>query len=106
MNRAVIRMTCVFARELNKAPFMTAHRFLSLLAAVTFFVSLFDPVRADDPPPPATEAVMVSGSADARLVEAVESARRRGARTRGWIVGEADVDLDAAIERVGIGWPL
>src|SRR5881394_1902218 len=61
MNRAVIRMTCVFARELNKARFMTAHRFLSLLAAVTLSVSLCDTVRADDPPPPAITNVNATG---------------------------------------------
>src|SRR5438034_1132109 len=76
------------------------------LGAVLEWLARYPGAPADDPPPPATEAVMVSGTADARLVEAVESARRRGARTRGWIVGEADVDLDAAVEHVGVGWPL
>jgi uncharacterized protein (DUF1800 family) len=61
MNRAGIRMTCVFARELNKARFMTAHRFLSLLAAGTLSVSLCNPVRAGDPPPPAITNVNASG---------------------------------------------
>ncbi len=76
------------------------------LWAVLEWLARYPGAPADEPPPPVTEAVMVSGTPDARLVEAVESARRRGARTRGWIVGEADVDLDAAVERVGVGWPL
>src|SRR5207247_7468860 len=58
------------------------------LWAVLEWLARYPGAPADDPPPPATEAVMVSGTADARLVEAVESARRRGARTRGWIIGE------------------
>src|SRR6185369_12854581 len=52
---------CVFDRELNKARFMTAHRFLSLLAAVTLSVSFCSSVSADDPPPPAITNVNATG---------------------------------------------
>ena len=65
----------------------------------------------DDPQPFGAEAVMVSGpSEDPRLVEAIEGARRRGARTRAWIVSgqtnEREVELDAPTVRVGLEWPL
>jgi uncharacterized protein (DUF58 family) len=60
----------------------------------------------DDPPPEGTEAVIVTGTADERLVDALEAARRRGSRVRAWVVGDADLDVDAPVEHVGIEWPL
>ena len=43
------------------ARFMTAHRFLTLLAAVSIAFSLCDIVRADEPPPPAITNVNAAG---------------------------------------------
>src|SRR6266480_3855318 len=40
---------------------MTAHRLLTLLAAVSIPVSLCDSVQADDPPPPAISNVNAAG---------------------------------------------
>ena len=60
----------------------------------------------DDPVPAGDQAVIVTGAADPGLVEALESARRRGSRVRAWMVGDADLDVDAPIEHVGAGWPL
>src|SRR2546425_2536881 len=50
-------LTC----EITKARLMTAHRILTLLAAVSIPVSLCDSVRAGDPPPPAITNVNAAG---------------------------------------------
>src|SRR5438445_7850419 len=50
-----------FTCESTKARFMTAHRLLTLLAAAFIPVSVWDSVRADDPPPPAITNVNVAG---------------------------------------------
>ena len=60
----------------------------------------------DDPTPAGNEAVVVTGAADQRLTEALETARRRGSRVRAWVVGDADLDVDAPVEHVGTEWPL
>src|SRR6266404_2402478 len=62
MAQMVLRFTYhVTTREMTKACFMTAHRFLTLLAAVSIPVLLFDSIRADDPPPPAITNVNAAG---------------------------------------------
>lgn len=60
----------------------------------------------DELPPVGNEAVVVTGAADPRLVDALETARRRSARVRAWVVGDADLDVDAPVEHVGTSWPL
>src|SRR6185503_2346723 len=45
----------------NKAHFMTAHRTLTLLAAVSIQLSVCNHVRADEPPPPAITNVNAAG---------------------------------------------
>jgi uncharacterized protein (DUF58 family) len=61
---------------------------------------------AADAPPPTGEVVVITGSADRRLIDAAELARQRGAAVRAWIVGDAELDLDAPARRVGTAWPL
>ena len=63
-------------------------------------------LAGDEPAPAGTEAVIVTGAADPRLIDALETARRRGSRVRAWVVGDADLDVDAPVEHVGIEWPL
>ncbi len=63
-------------------------------------------VAADDPAPAGTETVIVTGAGDPGLIEALETARRRGSRVRAWVVGDADLDVDAPVEHVGTEWPL
>src|SRR5437660_9050602 len=48
-------------REMTKARFMTAHRLMVLLAAVSIPVSPCDSIRAGDPPPPAITNVNAAG---------------------------------------------
>ena len=66
------------------------------------------PTEAGDEidPPAVSEAVAVTGRAEPRLVEALETARRRGARVRAWVVGDADLDVDAPVQHVGEAWPI
>jgi uncharacterized protein (DUF58 family) len=56
--------------------------------------------------PAVSDAVAVTGSSDPRLVEALETVRGRGGRARAWIVGDAELDVDVPVSRVGTGWPL
>lgn len=59
-----------------------------------------------EPPPAVSEAVAVTGRADPDLVEALETVRRRGGTIRAWVVGDADLDVDAPVQHTGTRWPL
>ncbi|MEO8745301.1 MAG: DUF58 domain-containing protein [Candidatus Dormiibacterota bacterium] len=59
-----------------------------------------------DHPPAVSEAVAVTGSANPDLVDALETVRRRGGAIRAWVVGDADLDVDAPVQHVGTVWPL
>jgi uncharacterized protein (DUF58 family) len=68
-------------------------------------------LRATSPPrgedaPPVTDAVCVTAGGGAPLIVALETVRRRGGRIRAWVVGDAELDLDAPVQRVGTSWPL
>jgi len=56
--------------------------------------------------PSVTDAVGVTAGPDATLIEALETVQRRGGRIRAWVVGEAELDIEAPIQRVGTAWPL
>jgi uncharacterized protein (DUF58 family) len=56
--------------------------------------------------PPVSDAVGVTTGANAPLIEALETVRQRGGRIRAWVVGDADLDLEAPLQRVGTAWPL
>lgn len=56
--------------------------------------------------PDVSDAVGVAAGSDADLVEALETVRLRGGRVRAWVVGDAELDLEAPIQRAGISWPL
>ncbi len=56
--------------------------------------------------PLVSDAVGVTGSASVRLVEALETVRQRGGRVRTWVVGDAALDLEAPVRRVGTAWPI
>jgi uncharacterized protein (DUF58 family) len=57
-------------------------------------------------PPLVTEAVAVTGGAHQEMVDALEVVRRRGGNVRAWVVGDADFDVDAPTQHVGVDWPL
>jgi len=60
----------------------------------------------DVDPPQVSEAVAVTGGAPQQIVEALETVRRRGGAVRAWVVGDADLDVDAPVQHVGTEWPL
>jgi hypothetical protein len=60
----------------------------------------------DVDPPQVSEAVAVTGGAPQPVVEALETVRRSGGTVRAWVVGDADLDVDAPVQHVGIEWPL
>ena len=39
-------------------------------------------------------------------VDALETVRRRGGTIRAWVVGDADLDVDAPVQHTGTRWPL
>jgi hypothetical protein len=64
------------------------------------------PSGEDVDPPQVSEAVAVTGGASLQVVEALETVRRRGGTVRAWVVGDADLDVDAPVQHVGTEWPL
>jgi hypothetical protein len=40
------------------------------------------------------------------LTEALETVQQHGGRIRAWVIGDAELDIEAPIQRVGTRWPL
>lgn len=59
-----------------------------------------------DAAPATGHVVVITASADARLLDAAETARSHGRQVRAWVVGAAELDLDVPVTRAGTGWPL
>jgi hypothetical protein len=55
--------------------------------------------------PGVSDAVGVTAGSSAALVDALETIRQRGGRVRAWVVGDAELDLEAPVQRTGIEWP-
>lgn len=81
-----------------------ARSFWSLLEWLARYPAVRDAGGAHAPA--VSDAVAVTGSSDPRLVEALEAVRGRGGRARAWIVGDAELDVDVPVGRVGTAWPL
>jgi uncharacterized protein (DUF58 family) len=56
--------------------------------------------------PPSGEVVVITGSGDRSLIDAAQLAKQRGSGVRAWVVGDAELDLDAPVRRVGTEWPV
>jgi uncharacterized protein (DUF58 family) len=56
--------------------------------------------------PLVSDAVGVTAGASAPLIDALETVRQRGGRVRAWVVGDAEIDLEVPLQRVGVAWPL
>ena len=56
--------------------------------------------------PTVTDAVGVTAGSDVALIEALETIQQRGGRIRAWVVGDAELDLEAPTQRTGTAWPL
>ncbi|HSP09805.1 MAG TPA: hypothetical protein VLU92_09455, partial [Candidatus Dormibacteraeota bacterium] len=56
--------------------------------------------------PAVSDAVAVTGGSDPRLLEALETVKNRGGRARAWVVGDAQLEVDVPVSRIGTGWPL
>ncbi len=77
------------------------------LWAVLEWLARYPHLSADATDPPSvTEAVAVTGGANAAIVEALEMVRRRGGSVRAWVIGDADLEVDAPVQHVGTDWPL
>ena len=78
----------------------------SLWAALEW-LARYPQVSGDNTDPPlVTEAVAVTGGGGPELIEALEMVRRRGGNVRAWVIGDADLDVDAAVQHVGAESPL
>jgi Protein of unknown function DUF58 len=53
-----------------------------------------------------SDAIAVTASDSPQLADALETVKRRGGSVRAWIVGEADLDVEVPLQRVGLQWPL
>jgi len=78
----------------------------SLWALLEWLARYPDSPGGDGSAPSVADAVGVTGESDALLVEALETVRQRGGRVRAWVVGEAQLEIDAPVTRVGTAWPL
>ena len=57
-------------------------------------------------PPPTSDAIAVTASANAEIDEALETIKQRGGIARAWVVGEAEIEADVPVQRTGLKWPL
>ncbi len=76
------------------------------LWALLEWLARYPAAGGSEPPPAVSEAVAVTGRSDPELVEALETVRRRGGTIRAWVVGDADLDVDAPVQHTGTAWPL
>ena len=60
----------------------------------------------EEAPTQVSDAVGICAGNASAIIEALETVRHRGGRIRAWVVGEAHLDLDAPVRRVGTDWPL
>jgi uncharacterized protein (DUF58 family) len=56
--------------------------------------------------PPASGEVVAVTAGDPRVIDAMEDAKGRGRTVRVWVVGDAELDIDADVLRVGERWPV
>ena len=67
------------------------------------------PYPADDarPLPPAVgDAIAVAATPSVDIDDALEAVRQRGGSIRAWVVGDAELGVDAPTRRAGLEWPL
>jgi uncharacterized protein (DUF58 family) len=94
----------LWAPGLEPSPPSEAHSLWALLEWLARY-----PQAATEPagdPPQVTDAVGVTAGQSAPLIEALETVRQHGGRIRAWVVGDAQFDLEAPMQRVGTAWPL
>lgn len=61
---------------------------------------------AEEYAPRVAAAVAVVGGIDPIVADALEQVRHRGGAVRAWVVGDAEVEIEAQLTRVGTAWPL
>jgi uncharacterized protein (DUF58 family) len=60
----------------------------------------------EDIAPSVNDAVGVTAGDSTALIEALETVQQRGGRIRAWVVGDAELEIEAPVQRVGTTWPL
>ena len=56
--------------------------------------------------PPASGEVVAVTAGDPAVIDELETVKARGGRIRAWVIGDAKLDVDADVQRVGTRWPL
>ena len=57
-------------------------------------------------PPRVGDAIVVAASSNAEIDDALETVKRGGGSVRGWVVGDAELDVDVPFQRAGLDWPV
>jgi hypothetical protein len=57
-------------------------------------------------PPPTSDAIGVTASANPDIDNALETIKQRGGPARAWVVGDAEIGADVPVQRAGLKWPL
>jgi uncharacterized protein (DUF58 family) len=78
----------------------------SLWALLEWLAKYPGPPDGVDTMPFVTDAVGVTAAGGVALIEALETVQQRGGRIRAWVVGDAELDIEAPIQRAGTAWPL
>jgi uncharacterized protein (DUF58 family) len=78
----------------------------SLWALLEWLARYPAPGSGEDAAPAVTDAVGVTSGNSEALVEALETVQHRGGRIRAWVVGGAELEIEAPVQRTGTDWPL
>lgn len=78
----------------------------NLLALLEWLARYPNPADQDEPAPLVGDAIAVTATNDARLLDATEDVRAHGGTVRAWVVGETVLESDVDVERAGLEWPL
>lgn len=78
----------------------------SLWALLEWLAKYPGAAGGDQDMPSVTDAVGVTAGAGVALIAALETVQQRGGRIRAWVVGDAQLDIEAPIQRAGTAWPL
>jgi len=78
----------------------------NLLALLEWLARYPNPAHEDEPAPMVGDAIAVTATSDARLLDAAEDVRAHGGSVRAWVVGDAVLESDLDVQRAGLEWPL
>jgi len=78
----------------------------NLLALLEWLARYPNPAQDGQPAPLVSDAIAVTATSDARLLDATEDVRAHGGSVRAWVVGDTVLESDIDVQRAGLEWPL